>query len=532
MQQDSLFIAAVLASAVFTGIGLEACAPTASAPGPNSSPLFHREDSAPATGAVYQIFVRSFRDSDGDGVGDLAGIVEGLDHIQSLGAETIMLTPIYPSPFYHNYFADSFYGIDPEYGDMADAADLIAAVHARGMKIYLDQEIHYVSENHDWYTRSLGDPDGVYGDYVVYLDDNNTRPAGGFLGLNALPVYQGGTISHFTANLLNPDVQAYFADFLMSWVDPDGDGDTSDGVDGFRIDHMMDDLDNAGHLTNLFDEFWAPLFAEIRAANPDFHIVAEQWDWGYGEDFIARANVDSVFAFPLAVALRDLDAGAAAEAINTMSAFAPGLHQQHVFVEKHDLDRLASSLGDDARRFEASTALGLLAGWTPLVYAGQELGMRGLKGDYGTDANDILIREAVRWDADLETSGSAIWYRDVAEVWAARFNRSGDGVSVEEQTGVAGSALEHHRDVLHLRARHPALLRGRSSAHAADGQLRITRTAPGGEEMIIHANLSDASVEAECAGELTVAANRSQRGVRCEAGRMNLAPYQVVVMQP
>ena len=99
----------------------------------------------------YQIFVRSFRDSDGDRIGDLRGIQDRLGYLQDLGVTSILLTPINPSPFYHNYFASSFEGVDPEYGGAGSLPALVGAIHARGMKIYLDQEIQYVAQDHLWW---------------------------------------------------------------------------------------------------------------------------------------------------------------------------------------------------------------------------------------------------------------------------------------------------------------------------------------------------------------------------------------------
>lgn len=101
---------------------------------------------APATATglqnevFYHIFTRSMRDSNGDRQGDLKGIEQSLPYLKRLGVTSILLTPLYPSPFYHNYFASSFDGIDPSFGTMADYRSLVRAIHARGMKLYLDQE--------------------------------------------------------------------------------------------------------------------------------------------------------------------------------------------------------------------------------------------------------------------------------------------------------------------------------------------------------------------------------------------------------
>src|SRR3546814_16869261 len=91
----------------------------------------------------------------------------------------------------------------------------------------------------------------------------------------------------------SPALNAYFEKFFLDCTYPNGDGDFSVGVDGFRLDHMMDDLDDKHILTNLFDDFWKPIFAKVRATNPKATFIAEQSDWGYGTDYLTRGDVRS-----------------------------------------------------------------------------------------------------------------------------------------------------------------------------------------------------------------------------------------------
>ncbi|MEY2882539.1 MAG: hypothetical protein RL490_263, partial [Pseudomonadota bacterium] len=285
-----------------------------------ASPLPARP--APATMAAaerpalfYHIFLRSFRDSNGDRNGDLRGLIASLDYLQGLGVTTILLTPLYPSAFYHNYFADDFDGIDPEYGDMADFRALVADLHRRGMRIILDQEIQYVTGQHDWYRSSHDQPNTPVANYLLYKDKGNHVPVATLLGTNDFTIWPDQKQQIFTVNLAEPRVRTYFTAYLKRWMDPDQDGDPSDGVDGFRIDHMMDDLDNAGVLTGLLSNFWAPMLADLRRLNPKIEVIAEQADWGDGAAFFEQGKVDAVFAFPIWKAANALDARALAEAI-------------------------------------------------------------------------------------------------------------------------------------------------------------------------------------------------------------------------
>ena len=451
---------------------------------------------APADEVFYHIFNRSMRDSNGDGEGDLQGIIDSLDYLKRLGVTSILLTPLYPSAFYHNYFASDFEGVDPEYGTMTDYARLVEAVHARGMKIYLDQEIQYVAYDHDWYAKSLGNPASPYTDFLIWRGPGNMTPEEGPFGITIAPRFLDAKTGITTVNMKSPAVKAYFQDYFLRWVDPDGDGDFSDGVDGFRLDHMMDDLDEKGILTGLFDDFWKPLFARVRSINPDILFVAEQADWGYGGDFLKRGDTDFAFAFPLAAAIRSFDKAKIVEAIaGTAAATPPGKHQI-IFVENHDMNRVASDPGMTPERLRTAAALATLLKGTPLLYYGQEIGMRGLqRPEYKTDEKDIGTREAFEWEAKADAPVHADWYRGAKTYWTEKFARDGDGISVAEQQGDPASLLSYYQRLLRLRREHPALARGDQRVLESTAGILVVERALGGERLLIVTNLSAAPVD-------------------------------------
>ena len=244
---------------------------------------------APAGGVFYQILVRSFRDTNGDGIGDLDGVRQSLPYLKSLGVTSILLTPIQPSPFYHNYFPSRFGGIDPALGDMARFRRLVRAIHRNGMRIYLDQEFQYVAEGHPCLLKAaLAIPSKP--NRLLTSAPGRLEPV--FPGLERLPSWDGRRFIVATVDLKQPANRDYFTRLLLSWV--------HEGVDGFRVDHMMDDLDNRGLQTNLFASFWRPIFARLKAANPKLTIIAEQADWRYGEDWLDSGRRRTwCSAFPL-----------------------------------------------------------------------------------------------------------------------------------------------------------------------------------------------------------------------------------------
>jgi alpha-amylase len=448
---------------------------------------------------IYHIFQRSFRDSNGDGHGDLNGITASLPYLRSLGVTAILLTPLYPSHVYHNYFASRFEGIDPQYGTKEDLQRLIAALHQRGMKVYLDMEFQYLAEDHPWWVAARGDPKSPFADYMLWENRAKGIAEKGPFDLRKIVHFGGPPFGVTTVDLKAAPVKAYFDAYLHDWIDPDHDGKFDDGVDGFRLDHMMDDLDSRGLLTNLFTEFWKPRFDTLRAINPRLTFVGEQFDWdvrkSYGEDYLSRADATAVFAFPIQQAIRKFNKAELVEAIEATARLTPAGKHQLVFAENHDVSRIASDPGITREQLRTAAALVLLLKGTPILYYGQELGMRGIsdKG-YTTDENAIPLREAFKWSATDAAPGQAIWYRRPGErYWDKRFARDHDGISVEEETRDPRSLLSHYRRLAALRHAHAALLTGSQAILPSAPGLLVIERAAGPERMIVVSNLTGRS---------------------------------------
>ncbi len=478
------------AAALGAALALLAAAPAAAGSAPPPRDVLEGE-------VFYHIFQRSFRDSNGDGHGDLEGVRQSLPYLEQLGVTAIMMTPLYPSRTYHNYFATDFEGIDPRYGTRADLQRLIADAHARRIKVILDMEFQYLAEGHPWWSAAMQDRTSPYNDWMLWDDRAAGIAEEGPFGLREIAHFGRDTHGVTTVAMKHPDVRAYFDRYLMGWIDPNGDGVFDDGVDGFRLDHMMDDLDNKGLLTDLFRDFWNPAFAKLRARNPDLAFLAEQYDWKYGEDYLARADVSTVFAFPIHDAIRKFDKAALEEAITRTGDVTPPGKTQMIFAENHDVSRIASDPRISPERLRTAAALMFLLRGTPIMYYGQEIGMRGATdAGYITDEHHIPVREAFKWSATDAAPGQALWYRREGErYWDQRYARDHDGVSVEEQDGKPGSLLNHYRKLAKLRAAHPALVRGSQRVlDAPAGMLAVERVG-GGERLVILTNLTGVAAD-------------------------------------
>lgn len=414
---------------------------------------------------IYHVFQRSFFDSNGDLHGDLNGLRMKLDYLQQLGITSVLLIPVCESVYYHNYFSSDFEKIDPRYGTMQDWLDLVKAIHKRGMKIYLDMETQYVTEDHAWYKDSYGNPKSKYSDYIVYNDTENKKPESIIFNLTELKGYDGTTRKITTVNLLSKNVLDYNVSLFKHFADPNSDGKFDDGVDGFRLDHAMDDLDWKGKFTNLFEKFWVPLITQLKAMNPELKIVAEQANWGsFGGEYFDKAHVDRVFAFRLQQAIASFDKNKLAAMADTTLGMMPENKEQLVFIENHDMQRFASTVNQDPAKLRIGAALNLLLGGIPSIYYGQELGMYG-KGGFGrfgnTDGNDIPQREAFEWYKQDSGRGMALWYKNTGPWWDSTNLKANDGISLEEEKNDPASLWNFYRKMIGVRQSNAALASGK-----------------------------------------------------------------------
>jgi len=448
---------------------------------------------SPKDEIIYHIFQRSFFDSDGDMHGDLNGIRQKLNYLQQLGVTAILLTPLYQSVYYHNYFATDFYNIDPRFGTMADYLRLIKELHRRHMKFYMDMETQYVASDHVWFRDSFKNPASRYSDYIIYTDKTNSKPAPIVGGVTDFTGYDGETRKLVMVNLDNKAVQEYNYRLFKFWMDPNNDGRFDDGVDGFRLDHMMDNLDNINRLPHLFSTFWNPLISRLHKVNSKINIIAEQANWGsFGFDYLKRTKIDRVFAFRLAFAIRNLKKSELQQAADSTFLSTPKGKQQVVFIENHDMPRYSSAVKTDPAKLRIGCALNLLLGGIPSIYYGQELGMAGEHGSFNaTDANDIPDRQAFEWYKTDTGPGMAYWYKNGP--WWTNSNNDvpNDGISLEEERSDPQSLWNYYRRVIRLRKTNPVIINGayKTLSNNNDQVFSFMRYT-GAEKVVVVVNLS------------------------------------------
>ncbi len=446
---------------------------------------------------IYHIFIPSFYDSDGDFNGDFQGIKEKLSNLKDLGITSILVTPIVKSVYYHNYFADDFKATDETYGSIEDWIDLVENIHQQGMKIYLDQEFQYVTSKHKWFKDSYKNPKSKFSDYIIYRDTLNRDPEPIVYDIDSLRGYNDSIRKVATVNLEYPKVRDYFYDLLKFWIDPKGDHSFRGGVDGFRLDHMMNDLDHKGILPHLFTDFWCPLITEIKELNPNILFIAEQAEWtDYGKSYLTDGCVDRVFAFNVWGSILSFDKSIInAVADTTFSQYSKN-EEQLVFIENHDVDRFASQVDNDPGKLRVGAALNFFLGGIPSIYYGQELGMLGIGGDFGdeddSDSKDIPRRLAFPWKKEASAPGTALWYKHSGSKWDTVTFLQKQAPSLIEQQQDPTSLWHYYKDLIAFYKKHPTLSHGQyQKVSNRDKEILtfIRRTTK--DTLLIGVNLSD-----------------------------------------
>ena len=461
-----------------------------------SAPQHSRLDWAHGS-TFYEIFVRSFADSDGDGIGDLHGLTSKLDYLNDgdpsttsdLGIEGIWLMPVFASPSYHGYDTTDYYTINPQYGTTEDFQALMAAAHARGIRVIVDLVINHSSNRHPWFVESMSSPRAPKHDWYVWRTDDPgwRQPWGGgstwhpMNGAYYYGVFGGGMPD---LNIENSSVRAEVKAIASYWLER--------GVDGFRLDaarHLVEDGPGEQQCNTAGTHaFWKEFAAHVREVAPEALLVGENWTsteniapyFGSTDAVAGGDELPMSFNFPLAGSiLQAVRSGDAAPVVGTLAAIArlyPAGVLDGTFITNHDTPRVATELGADPAKLRTAAALLLTLPGTPFLYYGEEVGLSGGKPDPN-------IRTPMPWNDGAGggfTTGTP--WRPLA--------MGREQASVASQNRDPGSLLAHYRRLVHLRASSPALRRGTLAvldAGAANKQvLAFVREADGERMLVVH----------------------------------------------
>ena len=436
----------------------------AAAPTPISEPATPASPTPLAAGwwdnaVCYEIFVRSFYDSNGDGIGDLNGLIEKLDYVNDgkpeqqgdLGATCIWLMPIAQATSYHGYDVSDYYTVHRDYGTNDDFKRLVAEADKRGISVILDLVLNHTSSDHPWFQSALNDPNSPYRDWYIWSPtDPGYRGPWGDVAWHKSPVrdeyYYGVFVSGMPdLNYRNPAVTAEARKISAFWLN-------EMGADGFRLDAIKH-LIEAGQVQEDTAETHAWLREYrtfLQQTRPDAFTIGEIFNAGpvalapYYPD-----QLDTYFQFDVGTKL--ITAAATGQARQFIGAVRVGdtslpFQRWAPFLTNHDQDRVMSTLGDDVSKAKlAATALLTLPG-LPFVYYGEEIGMLGTKPD-------PQIRTPMQWAGDPKGGFTE------GQPWQA-LQPNAATVHVAAQDSDAQSLLNLYRRLIHLHTSEPALGKG------------------------------------------------------------------------
>ncbi len=420
---------------------------------------------APADEVIYQIMPIAWRDSNLDTTGavqsrfgDFGGLAatESLDYLQYLGVTMVYLQPIFPSAAYHGYQHGPADTLNPRFGTEAQFLAFVSAAHARGIKVILDFVAYGVSQNAPYYLSAYNNPASPYDAWLAFTNATNTTYVG-----SVYNTWNGAQVGFIHWNLANPAAANTVTNWARKWLDPNGDGDVSDGVDGFRLDHAWA---SGGEGWGADIHFWESWCASLRALRPDVFIFCEPSDWGnYGSDLLTANAFDAVITKPWEFAARaavsNRNASGLYSTMATTYAAIPAGKLAVAQTSDHDSNRLASDFASNNARHKVAAAVLFTQPFPPNIYFGDEIGMKGTKAATGTDADDIPMREPFKWKA-VAGAPMSNYPAIVAGTAPPTYAANNDGRSVEEQKGVAGSILETYKSLIAVRRNSIALRRG------------------------------------------------------------------------
>ena len=411
------------------------------------------------TGATcYEIFVRSFRDSDGDGIGDLNGLTQSLDHVndgdprttKDLGARCIWLMPVAESPSYHGYDVSDYYKVEPDYGTNADFKRMVEAAHRRGIRVLVDLVLNHASSEHPFFKEALRDPASPYRGWFRFAP---TKPATkgpwGQDPWHKSPVRDEYYYGIFWSGMpdLNydtPAVRAEASKVARFWL-------REMGVDGFRLDavsYLVEAGDTLAHSRGTHDVL-RRFSADVRRTTPGAFTIGEVWD-STGTILSYYPNeLDAYFAFPVSDAILDaVKSRTSAKLLTELLRFQRALPPDRwsPFLRNHDQTRTLTALGGDTAKARLAAEILFTLPGLPFVYYGEEIGMTG-------DKPDERLRTPMHW------SGAASMGFTRGKPWEV-LQPDSLTANVAAQDAQPGSLLNIYRRLIRLRAEHTALASG------------------------------------------------------------------------
>jgi len=480
---------------------------------------------SPPNGVYYEIFVRSFADSNGDGIGDLRGATQKLDYLQELGIDGIWLMPINASPSYHGYDVTDYKAINPEYGTLDDLKSFLAEAHKREIKVLMDFVVNHTSREHPWFQDAVTNTNSPYRNYFLWEAPGVNLDATGEWGQ---PLWHGTPGNRYHSvfwegmpdlNFDNPAVRKEMIEAGQFWL-------RDVGLDGFRLDaakHIYEaDHPEQNHA------WWREFRTAMVQAKPDAFLVGEVWDL---PDVVApylKDGLHSAFNFDLSKTLvsaaqNELDSDIATSLVRVREAYAAGTGNRYydsIFLTNHDIDRVMSQLEGNVDHAKMAASMLLTLPGNPFLYYGEEIGMEGHKPDE-------QIREPFPWKKDPKAPEQTSWEPSTN-------NSDFANKSLEAQMADSSSLYNHYKTMIDVRRTSQTLTLGEIavSSASASGVAAWKRTYEQETLLVLH-NLTGQPQPVKLADDHAFedVFFTSKEDAKVTDGVAYLPPYSTVILE-
>lgn len=441
----------------------------------------------------YEVFVRSFADGNGDGIGDLKGLTEKLDYIndgnprsaRSLGARCIWLMPVAESPSYHGYDVSNYYRVDLDYGTNVDFKRFMAEAHRRGIRVLVDMVLNHTSDQHPHFLAALRDTTSPYRAWYRW---SRTKPPElnpwGQSNWHRSPVRDEWYYAFFSDHMPDldydtPAVRAEAKRIARFWLE-------EMHVDGFRLDAIPYLVEEPGHIVHSSGTHAVlrDYAAYVRKVNPQAYTVGEVSDSTAPMLSYYPDQLDANFAFEVADSIiAGVKRGTARGILPAVQRIQDAVPPDRMapFLSNHDQPRVRTQLGGDIRKARVAAFVLLTLPGVPFVYYGEEIGMTGTKPDE-------RLRTPMQWRAGQSGGFSRV------RAWEA-LQPDSMQITVEGQEHDSTSLLAFYRRLIHLRAANRALGAGRLVPLAtSDPAVLAYIRRQGSEQVLVIANVGAAPV--------------------------------------
>lgn len=470
----------------------------------------NKSDMSGKQGIYYEIFVRSFADSDGDGIGDFNGIRQKLDYLAELGIEGIWLMPINASSSYHGYDITDYMALNPDYGTEEDLSNLISEAHAKGIKVIMDFPINHTSSEHPWFAAASSDENSEYRNYYRWVNENDSvdfskndeSDWGSVVWHRVGDSYYYGMFGEDMPDLNynNPKVREEIKSAAGKWLEM--------GIDGFRLDAAMhiygnNEFKQEENPTESTLQWWNEFAVYCENINPNVYLVGEAWrNEEVLEEYVQPFDTKFNFAFEeklMEAVINETAVTPDTETQKSTSDTATETSQKEnisqvlqnildkyasvdsdyldgIFGTNHDQNRIMSQVEEESKARLVANIYLTLPG-NPYIYYGEELGMLGSKPDE-------MIRTPFKWsEGGAGESFNTTWISD---------NQNTETPSLDEQINDETSMYHFYKNLIAVRKSNRALLDGKYTAVDLKNNVLMGYKRESGEQklLVIH-NLSD-----------------------------------------